>query len=58
MEPYHRPHNQPLSAVAEKGQVLLDGPRGVAISLTPDAARQTATALQNAADEAERPPEG
>ena len=50
----HRAHDEPVRAVAEAGEVLLDGPQGVALSLTPDAARKTADALLRAADEAER----
>ena len=49
----HRAHDEPVRAVAEAGEVLLDGPQGVALSLTPDAARKTADALRQAADEAE-----
>jgi hypothetical protein len=36
-------------AVAEDGVVLLDGPDGIAISLTPDAAEQTGNSLIEAA---------
>ena len=39
-------------ATAEKGQVLLDGPDGVAITLTPQAAEDTGNALLRAAAEA------
>jgi hypothetical protein len=39
-------------AVAEEGFVLLDGPDGVAISLTPGAAEETGTSLIAAAQEA------
>lgn len=34
-------HADAGKAVAEKGQVLLDGPDGIAIALTPDAAEIT-----------------
>jgi hypothetical protein len=40
------------TAVAENGVVLLDGPDGVAISLTPRAAEETAASLVAAAREA------
>jgi hypothetical protein len=36
-------------AVAEQGMVLLDGPDGIAIALTPDAALQTGESLIAAA---------
>lgn len=39
----------PGKATAEAGQVLLDGPDGVSISLTPTAAEGTAEALLKAA---------
>ncbi|MDH7638150.1 hypothetical protein [Sphingomonas oryzagri] len=39
-------------AVAEEGLVLLDGPDGIAISMTPDAAEETGTSLITAAREA------
>jgi hypothetical protein len=41
-------------ASAEAGEVILDGPHGVAVSMTPKAARETATSLLAAADEAAR----
>lgn len=39
-------------AFAEEGQVMLDGPDGVAVSMTPDAAEDTAKELLRAALEA------
>jgi hypothetical protein len=39
-------------AYAEAGQVMLDGPDGVAISMTPDAAEKTAHSLLRAASDA------
>jgi hypothetical protein len=36
-------------AVAEEGIVLLDGPNGIAISMTADAAEQTGSSLIEAA---------
>ena len=41
-------------AVAEEGLVLLGGPNGIAISLTPDAAEETGQELIRAAVEARR----
>jgi hypothetical protein len=41
-------------ATAEDGIVMLDGPDGVAVSLTPEAAVQTGRSLIAAAAEAER----
>ncbi len=45
-------HGQPGQASAERGQVLLDGPDGVAVALTPDAAEATGQALILAARQA------
>jgi putative intracellular protease/amidase len=39
-------------AIAEEGLVFLDGPDGIAISLTPDAAEETGRELIRAAAEA------
>ena len=39
--------------IAENGQVLVDGPDGVAVSLTPDAAVETSERLLQAAVEAQ-----
>jgi hypothetical protein len=47
-----KPHSTPISAIAEEGQVLLEGPPGLALALTPKAARESAPALMAAADEA------
>lgn len=46
------PHGKSGVASAEAGLVLLDGPDGVAIAMTPDAADATALSLQQAAAEA------
>jgi hypothetical protein len=48
-------HADAGKAVAEKGQVLLDGPDGIAIALTPDAAEITGQELLRAAAEAKAP---
>ncbi|WP_157218452.1 hypothetical protein [Flavisphingomonas formosensis] len=42
-------HAHPSRVSAEKGVVMVDGPDGVAISLTPEAARETADRLAEAA---------
>lgn len=49
-----KPHDQPIEAAAEQGEVLLDGPGGLATSLTPEAAGQSARALASAADRAQQ----
>jgi len=46
------PEVSPGIASAEQGVVLLDGPDGVAISMTPEAAEATARSLLTAAEEA------
>jgi hypothetical protein len=43
-------------AIADSGVVLLDGPGGVAVAMTPDAARETGRQLIEAADVADRQP--
>ena len=48
------PFTQAGTASAEHGIVLLDGPDGVAIAMTPNAAEQTGHSLVLAADEARR----
>ncbi|MFZ2995844.1 hypothetical protein [Sphingobium sp.] len=42
-------HDKAGNAVADHGVVLLDGPNGVAVSMTADAAEQTGQALIRAA---------
>lgn len=49
-----RVYDTPTHAVAEHGVVMLDGPNGVAVSLTPGAARASAAAMIAAADQADR----
>ena len=46
-------HNEPSTVIAENWQVLVDGPDGVAVSLTPDAAVETSERLLQAAVEAQ-----
>jgi hypothetical protein len=43
---------EPGKAIAHLGQVLLDGPDGVAVAMTPEAAIETAKNLLAAAEEA------
>ena len=47
-----QPSNEPGRATVEDGFVLLDGPDGVAVTMTPDAAALTAESLRLAAVEA------
>ena len=47
-------HSQPGVASAEAGLVILDGPDGVAVTLTPEAAVQTGKSLIAAAEAAQR----
>jgi len=47
-----RSHSQPSEVNAEAGQVLVEGPDGVAVSLTPDAAEETGRRLIDAASQA------
>ncbi|MES2443755.1 MAG: hypothetical protein V4574_13065 [Pseudomonadota bacterium] len=52
-EPTHTEiEEDPGVATAEEGQVMLDGPDGVAVSMTPDAATETANSLIAAAERA------
>ena len=46
------PEEEPGVASAEQGVVLLDGPDGVAIAMTPAAAEETGRRLMAAAQEA------
>jgi len=48
------PHDTPTTASAEEGEVMLDGPDGLAVSLTPEAAKASAEAIADAADTAQR----
>ena len=45
-------HSEPSNVVAEQGEVLVEGPDGVAVTLTPDAAEETGHRLVKAASEA------
>ena len=48
------PGDQPGTASAEAGVVVMDGPSGVAVSMLPDAAEETGRRLIAAAEEARR----
>ena len=45
-------HNEPSDVAAEQGAVVVDGPDGVAVSLTPEAAIETADRLDKKGIEA------
>jgi hypothetical protein len=49
-----KPYDVPANVTAEQGEVMLDGPDGLAVSFTPDAASKSATALAEAANAAYR----
>jgi hypothetical protein len=48
------PSDKPIAAVAEQGVVLVDGPGGVAITLTSAAASDSARSMAQAADAADQ----
>jgi len=48
----NKPHDIPTKVTAEKGEVMLDGPDGLAMSFTPAAASKSAAAIARAADKA------
>lgn len=48
------PHADPSNVTAEQGEVLVDGPDGVAVAMTPNAAEETGKRLLKAATEARR----
>lgn len=43
---------EPSEVIAEQGEVIVEGPYGVAVTLTPDAAEETARRLRVAAAQA------
>jgi len=45
-------HDVPTSVTAEEGEVMLDGPDGLAVSFTPEAASKSAKAIAEAASRA------
>ena len=48
----HHPEVKPGSVSVEHGQVMLDGPDGVAVAMTPEAALETGRRLIAAAERA------
>ena len=46
------PHDEPSEVDAEEGEVIVDGPDGVAVSLTPEAADETSDRLLKGAAKA------
>jgi len=52
--PALQPHYKPGVASAEDGHVVLDGPNGVAVTMTAEAAARTGRSLLEAAAEAQR----
>ena len=49
----NRPHETPSDVTAEEGEVQVDGPDGVAVSFTPDAALETSDRLFKGAAKAQ-----
>lgn len=47
-----QPHDQPSDVTAEAGEVLVDGPDGVALAFTPEAAEETSHRLRRGATDA------
>lgn len=47
-------HSKPSDVNAEQGEVLVDGPDGLATALTPDAAEETGRRLIASAEEARK----
>jgi hypothetical protein len=46
---HSRTYDEPSTVGAEEGEVIVDGPDGVAVSLTPDAAIETSDRLLDGA---------
>jgi hypothetical protein len=49
-----RTHSEPSEVNAEQGQVIVEGPNAVAVTLTPDAAEETGRRMIEAASQARR----
>ena len=47
-----KPHDRPSDVTVEEGEIQVDGPDGVAVSLTPSAAEETSHRLLDAAMQA------
>jgi hypothetical protein len=45
-------HGQASDVVAEEGNIIIEGPDGVAVTMSPDAAEETARRLLRAVSEA------
>jgi hypothetical protein len=43
--PARKPTNRPLDVAAEEGEVLIEGPEGIALSMTPEAAEESSNRL-------------
>lgn len=56
MHEFLRPYSEPMTVHAVEGEVVVLGPDGVAVSLTPEAAEESAHRLNTAASEARRQP--
>ena len=56
--PAELPLDEPGVASVEEGHILLDGPDGVAVTMTVEAARGTAESLLSAVEEAEKAKNG
>lgn len=48
----NKAHQQASNVVAEQGAVIIEGPAGIAFTMTPDAAEETARRLMAAVAEA------
>lgn len=45
-------HGQASDVIAEEGNIIIEGPNGVAVTMSPDAAEETARRLLRAVSEA------
>jgi hypothetical protein len=52
--PAHKPYDEPTKTTAIEGEVVLNGPDSVAVSMTPDAAEKTARRLHRSSQVAAR----
>ena len=51
-------YSDPSEVAVEEGEIIVEGPDGVAVTFTPDAAEETARRLLHAVSEARRQTEG
>lgn len=56
MQEFLCPYSEPMTVHAVEGEVVVLGPDGVAVSLTPEAAEESANRLNAAAGEARKQP--